>query len=204
MAQLLTTPNTVLGVLAPRSAGARFATAATTVVLGSLILALSAQVKVPMIPVPMTLTTLAVALFAGAFGWRIGVATVALYVVEGLSGLPFFASGGGIGYLLSPTFGFIVGYLPMAALIGLAADRGWSRNVLTLFAAMLVGDAACFVLGYLWLFGMAAGATWIDQSDVAGSAFAVAVQPFLLGDLLKMAIAASVVAGSWTLLTRRA
>ena len=77
--------------------------------LGTVLLAIAAQIKVPVMPVPVTLQSLLVALFAAAFGWRIGVATVALYIIEGLSGLPVFAGGGGPLYVLSPTFGFILG-----------------------------------------------------------------------------------------------
>ena len=113
MAVSMTTPNTVLGVLLPKQGSARLVANVVTVVLGSLVLAAAANLKVPLPPVPINLTTLAVAILAAGFGWRIGVATIALYIAEGLSGLPFFANGGGWGYVLSPSFGFIVGYLPM-------------------------------------------------------------------------------------------
>jgi biotin transport system substrate-specific component len=114
MALTLTTPNTVLGVISPKSQSARLALNVGTVILGSLLLAAAARISVPVTPVPVTLQSLAVALLAAAFGWRIGVATVALYIVEGLAGLPVFAAGGGLGYLMSPSFGFIAGWLPMA------------------------------------------------------------------------------------------
>ena len=96
MALTLTTPNTVLGALSPKSQSARLVANLVTVVLGSLVLALSAKISVPVMPIPVTLQTLAVAALAAGFGWRIGVATVALYIVQGLSGLPVFATGGGL------------------------------------------------------------------------------------------------------------
>ena len=99
MALTLTTPNTVLGVLSPKSQSARLVANLVTVVLGSLVLALSAKISVPVMPIPVTLQTMAVAALAAGFGWRIGVATVALYIVQGLSGLPVFATGGGIDYI---------------------------------------------------------------------------------------------------------
>ena len=82
MALMLTTPNTVLGALSPKSGTARLVANAVTVVLGSLLLALSAKISVPVMPVPVSLQTLAVAALAAGFGWRIGVATVALYILE--------------------------------------------------------------------------------------------------------------------------
>lgn len=211
MAQSLTTPNTVLGVLAPKAGSARIATNLATVVLGSLVLWLSAKISVPVQPVPVTLQTLAVAVLAAGFGWRIGVATVALYIVEGLSGLPFFAYGGGPQYLLSPSFGFIVGYLPMAWIIGRAADRGASGRLFRMFGWMLVGDAAAFIIGYAWLLAVASlivgsGAAlpgWLDATNLLGTAFDGAIKPFVIWDIVKMAFAAVTVAGSWTLLNLR-
>ena len=88
------------------------------------------------------------------------------------------------------------------ALEGLA-DMGASGKVLPLFVAMIIGDAVCLVLGFLWLLAMAGSVTWIDQSNLLGSAFSKAVQPFLIWDLLKMAFAALTISGIWTLLRRK-
>jgi biotin transport system substrate-specific component len=203
MALTLTTDNTLLGRHVPRDGAARTIAAFGAALVGSVLLYLSAKVQVPGIPVPVTLQSLAVALIAATLGWRIGVATVALYIAEGLSGLPVFASGGGWAYVASPTFGFIVGWLPMAYVIGRAADLGASGRVVLLFLAMIVADAISFVFGYAWLVAMSGGAAWIDQANVLGSAFAKAVQPFLVWDALKMAFAAVTVAGAWSLFGRR-
>jgi biotin transport system substrate-specific component len=203
MAVTLTTPNTLLGTFAPKSEQAKLVSALLTVVLGTLFITICSKISVPGTPVPVTLQTLSVALLAAAFGWRVGVATVALYIVEGLSGLPVFANGGGAAYVFSPTFGFIVGYLPMAAIIGRAADLGASRRILALFAVMVLADAVVFGFGYAWLVAMSSGAKWIDPNNVMGSAFAKAVQPFIVWDLLKMAFAAVTVTGAWTLLRRK-
>jgi biotin transport system substrate-specific component len=203
MATTYATPNTLLGTLSAGSRPLRLASAIGIVVLGTLLLAASAHVRIPFIPVPATLQSLAIALIAAGFGARLGVATILLYIVEGLSGLPVFTNGGGPAYVFSPTFGFIVGWLPMALIIGAAADRGLSRRILPLFALMVLGDAVSFVFGYLWLLAMSGGASWIDQNNVLGSAFDIAVKPFIVWDTLKMALAAVTIAGGWQFLGSR-
>jgi biotin transport system substrate-specific component len=212
MAAAMTTPNTLLGTFQPRSQTARLLSNIVLVVLGTLILTAAAKFKVPLPPVPFTLQTLAVAVLAAGLGWRIGLATVALYIVEGLSGLPVFANGGGLAYVFSPSFGFIVGYLPMALLIGWAADRGVSGNVALLFAVMVVGDAIAFAFGFGWLLVVANSIqssggelpSWLKGGDLMTVAFNGAVKPFILWDLLKMAFAAMTVAGLWTAFRKRA
>jgi biotin transport system substrate-specific component len=212
MAVTLTTPNTLLGVLQPKSEATKLATNAVIVVLGTLLITLSAKISVPVMPVPVTLQTFAVAVLAAAFGWRIGVATVALYLIEGLSGLPVFATGGGIDYIMRPSFGFLLGYLPMAYIIGRATDLGASGRVLVLFATMVVADAVVFALGFAWLLGVssiiinsgAALPKWLDASNLLQTAFDGAVKPFVLWDIVKMAFAAVTVTGAWTLLKRKA
>ncbi|HEY4201134.1 MAG TPA: biotin transporter BioY [Devosiaceae bacterium] len=200
----MTTPNTILGVLEPKAGLRKGISTLVTVLAGSAILALASRVNIPLIPVPANFATLAVAALAAAFGWRIGVAMVLAYIVEGLLGLPVFSFGGGVGYLLSPTFGFIVGYLPLAYIVGRAADAGLSRNMLALFGVMLAADAVLFAFGYTWLLAMARGASWIDPNNMLGSAFTAAVQPFIIWDVLKMAFAAVTVTGAWVLLRKKA
>ena len=203
MAVTLTTPNTLLGLFQPKGDVAKLASNLATVVLGTLLITICAKINVPVWPVPVTLQTFAVAALAAAFGMRIGVATVALYLLEGAAGLPVFATGGGLPYLMGPTAGFLFAYLPMAAIIGYAADRGASSKPITLFAAMLAADAVVFVFGFLWLLTMAGQAQWIDQTNVVASAFAKAVQPFIIWDVLKMALAALTVTGAWNVFSRR-
>ncbi|MDB5507404.1 MAG: hypothetical protein JWR75_2042 [Devosia sp.] len=203
MAAGLTTPNTLYEMLQTRTSTSRLVAGIVAAIAGSMLLALAAKIQVPVWPVPVTLATLAVALIAGAAGWRIGVASVVLYIVEGLSGLPVFANGGGPAYILSPTFGFIIGFVPMAYLIGRASEASLGKKILPMLAIMLAADAICLVFGYAWLVAFSGGATWIDQTDVLGSAFAQAVQPFLIWDALKMALAAITVSGASAVLLRR-
>lgn len=203
MNALFATPNTLLGTLNPQSRAGHLLTGLVITVLGTILMTISAKVQIPFIAVPATFQGMTVAILAAAFGWRIGVATIALYIVEGLAGLPVFASGGGAGYIMSPTFGFIIGWLPMAYIIGKAADAGLSKMILPLFAVMVVGDAVSFVFGYVWLAMLASGAGWIDQTNVLGSAFNIAVKPFIVWDLLKMAFAAVTIAAGWQFISSR-
>jgi len=211
MALTLTTQNTVLGVLSPKSQSARLVTNLITVVLGSVVLALSAKISVPVMPIPVTLQTMAVAALAAGFGWRIGVATVALYLLQGLSGLPVFATGGGLDYIMRPSFGFLLGYLPMAYIIGRAADLGASNRILPLFGAMLLGAVVAFAFGFTWLLVVAnvviqSGAAlpgWLDAGNLIATAWNGAVAPFIVWDVLKMGFAALSVVGTWKLLSRK-
>lgn len=208
MAVTLTTPNTLLGAFQPKSQAAKLATNATIVVLGTLVMTIAAKINVPVWPVHITLQSMVVAILAAAFGWRIGVATIALYIAEGLSGLPVFTTGGGMGYVLSPSFGFIVGWLPMAYIVGRAADHGMSNRPFPLFLAMLAGNAVSFALGFVWLMVVASviiqsGAAlpgWLDAGNLVATAFRGAVQPFIIWDILKMALAALTVVGAWNML----
>lgn len=203
MAVSLTTPNTLLGLYQPKGDVAKLASNLATVVLGTLLITLCAKINVPVWPVPVTLQAFAIAALSAAFGLRIGVATVALYLAEGAMGLPVFATGGGMLYLVGPTGGFLLGFLFLAAIVGFAADKGASGKPLTLFVAMLAGDAVLFALGFAWLLVMAGQAQWIDQANVVASAFAKAVQPFIVWDILKMALAALTVTGAWGFLKKR-
>lgn len=203
MAMTLTTPNTLLGLYQPKGDVAKLASNLAIVVLGTLLITLCAKINVPVWPVPVTLQGFAIAALAAAFGMRIGVATVALYLLEGAVGLPVFAAGGGLIYLVGPTGGFLVGFLFLAAIVGFAADKGASAKPFSLFAAMLIGDAVLLALGFAWLLAMAGQAQWIDQANVVASGFSKAVQPFIVWDMLKMALATMTVTGAWGQLHKR-
>jgi len=203
MAVTLTTPNTILGVLEPKSQATRLASNVATVLIGTLLITLAAKINVPTWPVPVTMQGFAVAALAAAFGARIGTATVIAYLLEGAAGLPVFATGGGLAYLFGPSAGFLLAFVPMAYVIGRAADLGASARPMLLFAAMLIADALLFALGFIWLLALGAGASWIDQSNIVMSAFERAVQPFLAWDALKMLFAALTVSGVFALAKRR-
>lgn len=169
--------------------------AALLAVLGSALVAICAQVNVPMVPVPMTLQTLAVLAIGGAYGSRLGAATLALYALEGAVGLPVFAQfTAGPAILMGPTGGYIVGFIAAAGLVGFLAERGFDRHVGKMFAATLLGAAVLYVPGLAWL-----------ATFVGGFAKAVeyGLTPFIAGDLVKAALAALAFPAAWSLLGRR-
>jgi biotin transport system substrate-specific component len=151
---------------------------------GSLLLALSAKVQVPFYPVPLTLQTLVVLLLGATLGARLAAASVALYLIEGLAGLPVFAGAvAGPVYMSGPTAGFLVGFLAAAALIGFAADRRWDRAWIRLLVSLSLGHAVIFAFGFVWL----------AQLIGAEKAFAMGVAPFALATIVKTLLAVALI-----------
>ncbi len=170
-------------------------TRALMVLGGSAFIALAAQVSVPMIPVPMTLQTLAILIVGLSFGARTGAATLAAYLAEGAAGLPVFAGGhAGLAYMTGPTAGFLVGFVGMAWAAGLAADRG-VRGVVPVALVALAVSALLYVPGLAW------------PALVLGKSMPELLSgwmlPFLAGDAVKAVIAALVIAGGWAALKNR-
>ena len=180
--------STLASTLWPARSRSRILRNAVLAVGGSLLLALSAKVQVPFYPVPMTLQTLAVLVLGAAFGARLAAATVALYLLEGLLGLPVFAGAvAGPAYMAGPTGGFLVGFLVAAAAIGWLAERGWDRSWATLLAAMALGHVLVFAFGFAWLAALIGPA----------KAFAVGVAPFALATVLKTLLACALIGAAW-------
>lgn len=207
MAEMSSSPSpTLAGALLPAVSGPRAALLRqiALAVAGSLLLVLAAKIRVPFWPVPMTLQTLAVLGLGAAYGPRLGAATVALFIGYGLAGLPVFTNtppaAAGPLYLLGPTGGFLIGFVIAAAIAGWAAAR--HASVVRLVAGLVAAEIVILALGFAWLAlgaQMASGATGIGFAK----AFALGVQPFLLGDALKVALAASLVGAGWSMLGRR-
>jgi biotin transport system substrate-specific component len=156
-------------------------------ITGSIIIAVSAKIRVPMWPVDMSLQTLAIFSIAAIYGLRLGTATILLYLAEGAAGFPVFQGtperGIGLAYMAGPTGGYLVGFVAMTMITGWAADRGWWRNPFKIGAAMLLGELVLLTLGTLWLiylFGVSQG-------------LAYGVGPFILPDMVKLALAAGII-----------
>ncbi len=179
---------------------------AALVIAGSVFIALAAQITVPMWPVPITLQTLAVLLVGFAFGSRLGAATVLAYLAEGAAGLPVFAGGNNGAAFFGPTAGFLVGFVGMAWLAGLAVEKGIARGFLRTALVAIAVSALLYVPGILWpmllagAFGLEAG--WVGKSfgDFYWVHF---IQPFLIGDAIKAVLAALLITGGYTLKGRR-
>lgn len=163
---------------------------------GSVLLAISAKIQVPFWPVPQTMQTLVVLMIGMSFGSRLALATVLLYLAEGAAGLPVFAGtpekGIGLAYMMGPTGGYLLGFALAAGAVGWLAERGWDRSIVTTAAAMAIGNVLIYLPGVAWL-SVAIG---FDKAVLYG------MQPFLLGDAAKLALAAFTMPMAWKLLRR--
>jgi biotin transport system substrate-specific component len=159
------------------AADTRLARNVALALLGSALVAAAAQINIPMVPVPMTLQTLAV---------------LALDALEGALGLPVFAEFKS-GVMLA-SFGYILGFIAAAFVVGTLAERGWDKSIPKMFAAMLLGAAVLYIPGLAWL------AVWVGSF---ANALVWGLTPFIAGDLVKAAIAALGFPAVWVLLGRR-
>lgn len=181
MSTTVQTPSTFSPLhLESRSTAIRLA----AIAFGTLVLAVSSQIEVPMVPVPITLQTLMVPLIGALYGWRLGLATVLAWLGEAMIGLPVLAGGaGGIHHFAGATAGYLAAFPIIAAMTGYLAERGWNGHKVGLaFASFLAANLLCLALGALWL------------SSVIGIEKAVAfgVTPFIIGGLIKSALGAAI------------
>ena len=161
------------------------------VVFGTLFLTLSSFIEVPMVPVPVTMQTFAVALVGALYGWRLGGITIVTWLIQGAIGLPVLAGGAaGAHHFVGPTAGYLFAFPVAGMAMGWLAERGWNghRPLLT-FAGMLISNGLCLVLGAAWL----AVLIGIEQAIMAG------IVLFLIGAVLKAALGAVTL----SLMTRR-
>ena len=161
------------------------------IVGGSLLVALFAQIEIPLQPVPITGQTFAVLLVGAALGAKRGAAALAVYLVEGIAGLPFFSGGAhGFSHLTGATGGYLIGFIAAAYLIGLLAERGLERSFRTSLIPFLAGTAIIYAFGVSWL------------AVVLGSlrdAVTLGLLPFLIGDAIKLVAAALALPAAWKL-----
>ena len=163
------------------------------VIAGIAVLAVSAHIKIPFYPVPVTMQTLAVLAIGMTYGTRLGGATVLGYLGAGAAGAPVFAGGAGIAYMMGPTGGYLLGFFVAAIVLGALAERGWTRSMITTAAAMVLGNAIIYLLGVSWLANLIGSA----------KAFEFGLLPFLYGDALKLVIAAVGVPFLWSKLHQK-
>lgn len=157
---------------------------ALAVVIGTAFLAVSSWISVPMVPVPVTMQTFAVTMVGALYGWRLGGITVIAWLLQSFIGLPVLAEGmpGQIAFA-GPTAGYLFSFPVVAVFVGLLAERGLTRNPFAAFGVMLLGNALCLVLGGAWLANMIG----LEKAWIFG------VAPFIIGGVLKSALAATTI-----------
>lgn len=166
------------------------------VLSGALVVALLAQVTIPLPIVPITGQTLAVLVVGAALGARRGAAALGTYMVAGLAGAPVFAGfTGSLAALATPSFGFIIGFIPAAFVAGWIAERAWDRRSLKAFAGFAVASVVPFLVGVPYM-AMILNVVLGAGYDLSGI-LAVGVVPFLAGGLVKAALAAALIPLAW-------
>ena len=123
----------------------------TLIILGTILIAISAKIQVPFWPVPMTMQTFTVFVIAISYGSRLSLMTLSLYLLEGAIGLPVFATGSGIAYLFGPTSGYLFGMLLASGLIGFFGDKGYGKTFFSTLLPLLLGTLIIFLLGVGYL-----------------------------------------------------
>jgi len=151
------------------------------ILIGSILLAISSKIKIPFYPVPMTMQTLVVLIIGIGFGWKLGIATIMLYLFEGIIGLPVFSGtpekGVGLIYFTGPTMGYLIGFL---VAVFFAGKFNYDNNLFKNFLKLTFATSFIYILGMLWLAGLIG---W-DKPI-----FKLGAQPFLLAELFKILLA---------------
>ena len=168
------------------------------VITGALFLYLTARISIPVqgSPVPITGQTFGVLLVGGALGFRRGLLAITLYVLLGVVGLPFFAEGkGGLIVIWGATGGYLIGFVVAGAVVGRLTELGWDRHIGGALGAMLIGSVLIYVVGLPWLMVVTGSspAETIDQG----------LRPYLVGDAIKLALAAVIFPSAWWFVGRR-
>jgi len=190
-------PLTLTEALIPRSQTGGLVRDLLLVAGASLLIAACAQISIPLpwTPVPLTGQTFGVLLTGIVLGRKRGTAAMVLYLAEGAAGLPVFSGGSfGVASFLGPTAGYLFAYPVAAFLVGWLAERGWDRKPLTTALAMLLGSLLILTLGALWLSLLLGG--W-------KVGFAKGFAPFIVGDLIKMAVATALLPTAWKLVRQK-
>lgn len=159
------------------------------IISGTMILAVTSQITVPMLPVPITLQTLIVPLIGALYGWRLGALTVLAWLGEAAMGMPVLAGGNGtLAAFAGPTAGYLFAFPIIAALTGLLAERGWNgSSVSKAFASFLIANILTLLLG----------AVWLSLTIGFEKAILLGVTPFLIGALIKSALGAAILKASF-------
>ena len=185
------TNATVADLWRPSEEGRALVYDFTLVFAGLVFIGLSAQVAIGF-PVPFTGQTFAVLMIGALYGARLGGICLISYVLAGAAGLPVFSNfGSGLVFVSGPTGGYLIGFIVAAFIVGLLAQNGWDRRVWTTILAMLIGNVIIYAFGLFWLSCLV---------GLSSKVLAVGLYPFVLGDVLKTALAAAILPSGWKLL----
>ena len=149
------------------------------ILFGTLLLAVSSKIQVPFWPVPMTMQTFIVFIIGMSYGWKLAFSTLIAYLVEGALGLPVFAKGGGLLYLMGPTAGYLYGMTIAAGVIGFFAERGYNKSYIKSLISLMIGTIIIFVLGVGYL-----GSVIGYDKALAGGLY-----PFIPSEFFKIGLA---------------
>jgi biotin transporter BioY len=158
----------------------------------TLLTAISAKLKIEIGPVPITGQTFAVLLSGALLGAKRGALTQIFYLLGGLAGIPWFSRGGGMGYIFSPTFGYIIGFALAAFVVGFLCEKGFDRKIETAILAMLIGNVLIYFPGLLWL------AKFVGFEKV----LVVGFYPFIVGDFIKLFLASLLLPFGWKMVKK--
>jgi biotin transport system substrate-specific component len=153
------------------------------ILFGSFLLAVSSKIQVPFWPVPMTMQTFVVFLIGMSYGWKLSFLTLVAYIIEGALGLPVFATGSGLAYLMGPTAGYIYGMLLAVIVIGFLSEKGFSNTYFMSLISLLIGSVIIFTLGVIYL------------GSIIGydKAISFGLLPFIPSELFKIALAVALI-----------
>ena len=163
-------------------------TSTFTIIICSILLIISAKIKVDLYTIPMTMQPLAILIIAMLCGRNLAAGSISLYLFQGMIGLPVFANGGGMLYLMGPTGGFLFGFLIAAIIMGELADRGWGRNILKAFIAMFLG------LFIIYFFGIIQLSLFLSFEKAI-----LMMKLYIVGDFYKLLLATLLVTQIWKL-----
>jgi biotin transport system substrate-specific component len=163
-------------------------TSTFTIIICSILLIISAKIKVDLYTIPMTMQPLAILIIAMLCGRNLAACSISLYLFQGMIGLPVFANGGGMLYLMGPTGGFLFGFLIAGIIMGELADRGWGQHILKAFLAMLLG------LFIIYFFGIIQLSLFLSFEKAI-----LMMKLYMIGDFYKLLLATLLVSQIWKL-----
>ena len=171
---------------------------AAMILSGAVLTAYAAQLVIPMWPVPITAQTFAVLLVGSVLGATRGAISLVAYLSMGAVGLPVFSAATSLTY--GPTFGYLIGFVAAAAILGWLSERGWHKSVSGVIASFAIANAVIYLFGLPWLAFVLGN---LGAANDLASVAAAGLVPFVVGDVLKMALAAAVLPLAWKFLGKK-